>query len=293
MSQRKLIVTHHSPDLDAIGAVWILTKFDAQTYADAKFAFVNPGERISQQQAEQLGSSLHQATHVDTGLGKFDHHQPDRAHQNTCAAKLVYEHVCQVHPDLKQDITLKKLVEFINDIDHFQEIHWPDAANERYVFMIHELIRGHELTDRNNDESQLHFGLQCLDYAFLALQQTIKANQIIEDKGINFQLGQTPCLALETANDDTIKQAQKLGYGLVIRKDPKQGHVRIKARPDSNFVLKPLYDKIKEIDDTGSWYYHPGGKMLLNGSISHRDQKPTPLTLKQIIKIVKQIYGSR
>ncbi len=221
---------------------------------------------------------------------KCDHHQPERAVENTSAAKLTYQHVCQVHPALKQDQALKRLIEFITDIDHFQEIHWPEADHLRYVLMIHELIRGHEMRPNHNDESQVHFGLECLHNAYYALSQTIKANQIIQEEGKNFSLGQTSCLAIETANNDTIKQAQKQGYGLVVIKDPSQGYIRIKVRPDSDIILKPLYEKINEIDNQGSWYYHPAGKMLLNGSQKKQDMQPSPLSLEKIIELITNIY---
>ncbi len=289
-NSKKLIVTHHVPDLDAIGAAWVLKKFDSQTYADAKFAFVNPGERISKHQVEQMGLTLHDATHVDTGLGKFDHHQPDRAQLNTCAAKLAYEYVCSLHPALKKNQALKELIAFINDVDHFQEIHWPDASNSRYAFMIQELIRGHELYNPQNDESQLYFGLNCLNYGYQSLKQIIDANQIILKEGIQFNLNQGACIAMHTANDETIKQAQKQGFLMAIRKDPNQGHVRIKVRPDANFDLKKLYQEIIKIDSDATWYYHPNGKMLLNSSSKHRNQIATDLSINKIIELVKKNY---
>ncbi|KUK79687.1 MAG: hypothetical protein XD95_0192 [Microgenomates bacterium 39_7] len=288
--KKKLIVTHHSPDLDAIGAVWLLKRFDPQEYEDAKVAFVNPGERIKEAEAANLGYSLTEVTHVDTGLGKFDHHQPERASQPICAASLAYQHVCQVSPSLQENKALKELVKFINEIDHFQEINWPDSSHLRYTFMIHELIRGYELVDSQNDQSQLEFGEKCLDCAYQILKQTISANDLIESSGIQFHITAGACIALETSNEETLKQAQKQGYLLVLRKDPEKGHIRIKIRPDASFNLKPLYQAIKEIDEDGSWFYHPGGKMLLNGSLKHRNQTPSSLSIQDVIKLIKQVY---
>ncbi len=290
MTLKKLIVTHHAPDLDAIGAAWMLKKFASQDYADARFAFVNPGERISEHEAQQLDSDLHNATHVDTGMGKFDHHQPDRSNKNTCASMLVYEYLCQVHPDLKDDRALKKLVTYINDIDHFQEIHWPDASNLRYVFMIHELIRGHELANPQNDESQLYFGLDCVEYGYQSLKETLLANQVIQEEGIQFSLNEGACVAMLTTNDDTIKQAQKQGYLLAIRKDPVKDYIRIKVRPDAQLDLKQLYQAIIKTDPKATWFYHPGGKMLLNGSSKHRNQVASALTLNNIVELIKKNY---
>lgn len=288
---RRLIVTHHSPDLDAVGAVWVLKRFDSQHYADAKVAFVNPGEQISLDEAEKYGLQLHEVTHVDTGLGEFDHHQSERGHQHVSATSLVYDHVLKVHPELKDDTALQKLVEFVTDIDHFGEVYWPDAGNYRYCFMIQDLIDGMEFTDPHNDDSQLHFGMQCLDNGYAKLVQFVKAEEILETRGTRFEIKAGQALGLETNNDQTIKLAQKQGCMLVIRKDPDEGNIRIKARPDADIELRPLADRIMQIDPQASWYYHPSGKMLINGSRKHRNQKASALSLDQVITIVKELYA--
>jgi hypothetical protein len=291
MNSRSLIAAHHAPDLDAVCAVWLLKRFDAQNFADAKIGFVNPGEKMDLTTAEEYGVQLHEITYVDTGYGKFDHHQPDRAMQKISAATLVYDHICQIHPEKEDDQALRAVVDFTNDIDHFGEIFWPEAQATRYMLMIHELIKGHEYTDPHNDDSQMHFGLQCLDNAYAILTQHFKALEIIEHKGEEIEIRDGKALILLTRNDDTIKVAQKQGYMLVARKDPKQGHIRIKARPDAPFDLKPIYERIKEADTKGSWFYHGSGKMLLNGSRKKRDQIPSPLTAEQIKVLIKELYG--
>jgi len=287
---KKIIVTHHSPDLDAITASWLLQRFNDQVYQDAQFAFVNPGDRLSHQEITDLGAQPDEVTHVDTGLGKFDHHQPEKASDKKCAAMLVFDHLCQVFPTTKDDKALKELVSFVNEIDHFEEIYWPDASNLRYVFMIHELIRGYELVNSQDDQGQLEYGFRCLDYAYQNLKQTVQANQIIENDGIQFSITAGPCVALETSNEEAIKQAQKQGFLLVFRKDPQKGHIRIKIRPDANFSLKALYEAIKKVDPVGSWFYHSSGKMLLNGSLKHRNQVPSQLSIRDVIKLIKQTY---
>lgn len=285
---RQLIVTHHAPDLDAIGATWFLKRFEPKKYADAKLAFVNPGETLSMAKAQDLGFELHNVTHVDTGLGRFDHHQPELGSQRLSAALLTYEFVCSRNQELEKDQALQIMAEFITEIDHFEEIHWSEAESYRYNFMIHELIKGIELTQLHDDDSQLNFGLQCLDAAYASLTQQIKAKEIIEDKGMPFKVGTHSCMALDTRNDDTIKVAQKQGFELVIRKDTKLGHIRVKVRPDSDLVLKPLYDAVKAEDSEGTWFYHPSGKMLINGSRKHTNQVPSPLSLERVVQLAKE-----
>lgn len=291
MASRKLIVTHHTPDLDAAGAVWMLKRFVSQEFATAKIGFVNPGETISANDAHQMGVELHEVTHVDTGLGEFDHHQEDRGKEFLSATLLTYEYACKVHPELKQDQALEKLAQFITEIDHFQEVHWPEAGDVRYCFMIHELLKGIEYIDSHTDESQLTFGMTCLDSAYAVLTQYLKAQEIISEEGQEFHIKAGQAMALETSNDDTIKQAQKQGFSLVIRKDPVLGSIRIKARPDADISLEKLRDAIAKKDQVGNWYYHPSGKMLINGSRKHTSQQASPLTLQEVVTLVKELYS--
>ncbi len=287
LMERQIIITHHAPDIDAIGAVWILKRFDPQKYADAKLGFVNPGETISLDAAKELGFELHNTTHVDTGLGRFDHHQADKGMQRLSATMLVQEYVSSKNLSLETDEALHIISEYITEIDHFEEIYWPDAGSYRYEFMIHELIRGIEFVDPHNDESQIQFGLTCLDSAYAILTQQVKAKEIIAEKGDEFFIDEVKCLALETRNDDTIKIAQKQGFELVIRKDKKLGNIRIKVRPDSKINLEPLHEAIKAVDKKATWYYHPSGKMLLNGTKKHHNQIPSKLSLGEVIKLAK------
>ena len=289
MSQTPLIVTHHAPDLDAVSAVWLLKRFEPHKFKSAPVAFVNPGDKISQTELEELGNPK-EAVHVDTGLGEFDHHQPDRAKAQICAASLVMEYLANRYPDLGRDSALVSLVNFVNEIDHFGEIFWPEADSDRYAFMIHELIKGVEFQKDHDDLKQLEFGMQCLDSAYAILKDLHKARSIIQKKGIAFTLKHGQGMAIETRNDAVIKLAQKMGYTLVVRKDDEEGHIRIKARPDSQINLKPLYEKIKQVDSKGTWFYHHSGKMLLNGSSKHRNQTPSPLSLNQVVKMIKELY---
>lgn len=287
---RKLIVTHHAPDLDAICSAWLLKTFDTQHYGDAKFAFVNPGDRISEEEVRQKEISPENVTHVDTGLGEFDHHQPERGHDHSSAASLVYDYLCKLHPELKQDKALQALIDFVTNIDHFEEIHWPEPDHYRYNFMLHEIIRGVEFIELHDDDSQLHFGFICIQGAYSSLKQHIKAEEILKEKAEYFQIKLGTCMAVETRNDDTLKLAQKHGAIIALRKDSTQEHIRIKARPDIDIDLKPLHEEILKMDNDGTWYYHPSGKMLINGSRKHRNQKPSQLSLNQVIALIKKIY---
>jgi hypothetical protein len=288
----RAIVAHHDPDLDAVGAVWLLKRFDSQRYATAKVLFVNPGETLSYTEAEANGLQLHQVTHVDTGLGEFDHHQADRAKQMMCASSLVHEYLIKLQPDLAKDAALKLLIDHINDVDHFLEIHWPEADSSRYAFQLHALLEGYGNLDPRNDESQLHFGMTALDSAYAYLRQYVEAHEELQN-GQKLSLAHNiTALAIATKNNRVIQEAQKSGIGLVIMKHPEQGYIRIKVRPDVAIDLTALDKEIRKKDNVGTWFLHGSGKMLLNGSSKHRNQTPSPLTLEEVVELVQKLYGN-
>lgn len=286
----RLLVTHHSPDLDAIGSVWMLRNFDAQHYADAKVAFVDPGKTVTPEDVSAQGFanySFEEITHVDTGLGEFDHHQADRGQQHLSATSLTYEHVCKIHPELKNDQALKTLVELITDIDHFAECFWPEANHPRYALMLHEVIDGIQRAGLHTDETQLHFGLTCLNGVYRKLEDLEKSKQEMAE-GKEFETKWGKGIAVETGTDAVIKYAQKAGYTVVIKKDPEEGTARIKGIPIPGLDLTPLADEVMRIDTIGTWYFHPAKTMLLNGSDKARERKPTPLSLAALVELAEK-----
>ena len=100
----KIVVTHNSPDWDAITSVWLLKRF-LPGWEDAITQFVPAGERFKNEQVahENFAGSLLQLSkaveeigndeviHVDTGLGVLDHHQTDD--KSISAAGLTWEYV--------------------------------------------------------------------------------------------------------------------------------------------------------------------------------------------------------
>lgn len=290
-SPMKLLVTHFAPDLDAISSVWMLRRFDERNYASAKLAFVNPGETIDLRSATDLGFSPEDITHTDTGLGTFDHHQPERGTKRICATSLVYDYICDLHPEYKEDKALAYMSEYVTAIDHFEENAWHGADDFKFQFMLQNIIEGLRLVGLHDDEAMCHFGFTSLDGVYAALKEQIGAGEAIEEKGRLFETKWGRALAIESANDETIKLGQKQGYVLVVRKDPGRGNIRIKAVPDKGIDLSEVAKMIKEKDRVGTWYFHPGKTMLLNGSSKTNNQVPSPLSLDEVVNIIKQTVG--
>ncbi|MEO8582033.1 MAG: hypothetical protein ABI425_05685 [Patescibacteria group bacterium] len=286
----RLLVTHHAPDLDAISSVWMLKTFDNQHYADAKVGFVDPGQIITEEKILDLGytsADFEVITHTDTGLGEFDHHQKDRGLQHISATSLTYDHCCTLHPELKTDLALKELVRIVTDIDHFADCFWPEANDARYAFMLDAILDGLQRAGLHTDETQLAFGMKCLQGVYKKLEETTKAEQILK-RGVEFTTKWGKGVGIETNNDTVIKFAQKSGYAVVIKKDPDEFHARIKGIPIDSLDLTPLADAVMAKDKIGTWYFHASKKMLLNGSEKSANKVATPLTLPELIELAKQ-----
>lgn len=285
-----LLVTHNAPDLDAITSIWLLTRFDSQHYSGSRITFVNAGETISLEAAAALGYNLDQVTHVDTGGGDFDHHDVNRSGKEFCAAKLVFDYLKKIHPEIEQNFALIEIVKHVLEVDHFGEVFWPESNHPRYQFMLHEIIAGIDRTETNDDTYQVELGARLLDYIYAGMKSYLQARAELAN-GIVFPLKSGTAFAILSSNEEVLAAAQKNGHLLAIKKDEQLGNIRIKARPDANFNLEQIYQAIKLKDNVGTWYYHPSGKMLLNGSRKNINQKPSPLTLEEIIVIVKDYLG--
>ena len=120
----------------------------------------------------------------------------------------------------------------------------------------------------------------------LLLKNKIRAEEEIK-KGTEFKTPWGKALAVESGNDLVTWEAEKKGYCLAVRKDPKTGAVRIYARHDSRVDLTRAYNKFKEMDPSSDWFLHATKKLLLNESNS-KAMRPTKLSLEQIMAVLAE-----
>jgi hypothetical protein len=276
----KIIVTHLSPDLDAIASVWLIKKY-LPNWSDAEVKFVPSGTTLD----NQLPDSNKDIIHVDTGLGKFDHHQTD---DYTSATKLVYKYLLgRDYLEEKEIKPLEKIIEYVNSTDHFAEVFYSDPEADRYDFMIRQLVDGLKVINR--DETKLmEIIFLLLESALIVFKNKVNAEEEI-NRGFVFKSYLGRSLALESKNEETVKLALKKGFKLVIRRHPEVGFTRIKTIPDKKYNLRPIYEKILKLDKKGSWFFHISGHMLLNGSSGNPKLIPTTLSLNKIIEIARAI----
>lgn len=309
------VVTHKSCDLDAISSCWLIKRF-LPGWEDAEVEFVDAGSKLggkyenetlptSQDEVVAGGGSVieivdgTETIHVDTGLGSLDHHQT--SDNNVCAASLTFEYVltdkdCSLHKHENQKDAVSRIVELVIDDDHFQEVYYPEASSDVYEAGIVGILQGYKILHRGEDKALVEFGFELLDDIAHNFEAKIWAENEIKEKGVEFMSKWGKAMAVETINDDVLKVAQMKGFIITVRKDLSYGYVRIKAVPDKrnggkgknlDIDLTEVYEKLKILDPSASWYLHVSKRMLLNGSSKNPTMSATKLSLSEVVDVLK------
>lgn len=270
----KTIVTHLGPDLDAIASIWLLKTF-LREWEEAAIAFVPAGNTLNHLPPDGNPEVIH----VDTGMGKYDHHQ-DKT--DTCAALLVLALVEKRH---KKDEALSRMAAVINELDHFREVFFPNPTADFWDFNLVTEIDGWRLIYADNPIEIVNLGMKCLDGIYRAFTNKIWAEKEIREAGIEFTTPWGKAVGVETTNDEVVHTGQKMGYAVVVRKDPRKGYLRIKAQPRDEIDLEKVYDKLRKDEPEATWFLHASHHMILNGSTKNPDMKPSRKSLSEVIAV--------
>lgn len=276
----KTIVTHISPDLDAISSIWLIRRF-MKGWSRAEVKLVPAGTTLDSKDPDIDPDIMH----VDTGFGNFDHHQNN---EDTCAAKKVFQHLKtnrafrpnQVEP-------IERMIEVVNEIDHFREVFLDEADKDIYDINIVNIIEGMRNQVDSPDE------LITLTENMLDGLQQIFSNKVNAEReiknGLIFKSKWGKTLAIVTDNEEVVRLSQKKGFSMVIRKNGKNGYLRVKTLPLKKLNLEKLFKILKEKDKKAFWFFHSSGNMILNGSAKNPNTIPTKLSLNEVVEIVKSI----
>lgn len=276
----KLIVTHLSPDLDAIASVWLIHRY-MRGWKDADVAFVSSGRTLHDMSPDKNKDIIH----VDTGLGKFDHHQTD---EFTCATRLMYEWLKEKkYIKDADDEALERMVDVITRYDHFQEVLLHDAEDDMHLFSLTYVIFGLRV-NQNKAHELVELGEQCLDGIFYYMKGIVSAEKIIE-KGHVFDSYWGRTLVMETDNEKVNKAAFRQGYDMVVRHSPQYKNVSIKVHPKSKRKLSILHTLVTKNDPDAQWFYHASGRMLLNASTRATKDKVTKYSLPYLMRLIKSV----
>ncbi len=276
----KTIVTHISPDLDAIASSWLLKRYLPE-WDSAEHAFVPAGETYEGKAPDVDPEILH----VDTGMGRFDHHQLS---ERSSATKRVFDYLSEEGYIKEKDLeALEQMVTFITDIDNFGEVHFPDPTDVRYTFCLHEFI--YPLRSKCSSDTELmSLVMLILDSILYTEKNNLRAeDEIKEGVVLSTHWGKT--LVMETKNEAAVKYALKKGFEMVVRRDPETSTIRIKTQPSKKYDLTSLHTQIVKVDPDATWFLHASKNMLLNGSTKNPNSRPSSLSLHRLIEILKEI----
>lgn len=149
-----MIITHTSPDFDAIGAVWLLKRYGGM--ADAPVAFVNTGSPAPAL-LTQADAVVDTGREYDPARLRFDHHQlPGAAANETCATLQVFQWLTTQRSDLTH---LNPLVALIYAGDTGRADYGADWSRQ---VGIHALLSSLKAT-RPSDAALLAYGMGLLD----------------------------------------------------------------------------------------------------------------------------------
>ena len=276
---QKTVVTHISPDLDGIGAYWLLKKFHPD-FKNARLDFVPAGQTY----LGQPDGSNPNVIHVDTGMGRFDHHQSG---DFTCAAKLVLESLVK-DGYIKNDDALERLINVICELDHgWDNYKWSEAESDRYEFSLHNLLSGWKMVERKSDEELAAMAIFNLEAVYKLLLAKVTGEEELAG-GEKFATKWGEGVAVYTGNSTVLDLGIKKGFAVVVVKDPKRGNVRVTGSNNKNVDLTDAYNKLTQLDMEGTWYLHPSKVLLRNGSSRNPQMIPTKLELGEIIEVLRK-----
>jgi len=266
LEQPTTIVGHLAPDLDCLTAIWILIRFDGA--ADAELEFVPAGTTWQQHPVD----SNPRIIHVDTGGGRYDHHQ--RNSRSLCAAELVRRAVAP------RDQALERMVRQVCQLDNATA-----PAGEQGFFNINALITGYNLLYPTRPRHVAYAMLPNLDAWYEQEARQIRLEQAFAHR-LEFETRWGLGIAMESEDGGSSKLAYRHGAVLYAYRDG-HGWMGVAAQARSDVDLAPVYVDLQRVDHGADWFLHPNHRLLLCGSATAPPRVPSRLSLPDLVRVIQ------
>lgn len=272
MTFMKTLVTHINPHLDDIAAIWLFKKFNPEfAEADVEFISAASGNFPAEESDEKIL--------IGVGRGRFDEHKGDL---EDCAASLVWKYLKEGNYMPSDEISgkaLKELVEYVrlDDLGKLKDLKYSEFSVPGFI-----RVFGGEKASKEN----LELGFAILDRIYQVLINKQKAlKDWSKREEFETKWGKGVAIVSEHVNRSFCDGQDGV---IFLMKDPKYNSVQFYS-PKENADLEPVYKKVKEMDPEADWFLHQSHKMVICGSGSAPDSKPTKLSFEELINILKAI----
>ncbi len=275
----KIIVSHFNPDLDSAFAIWLVRRF-LPGWKKAELKFVPAGETWENKPPDDNSEILH----LDTGLGRFDHHQSD---EDTCASILIWEEILLQSEKIKdwQKKAVERILKIVNEVDHARFLAWPEPESDNWDFHLYQILGGLVGNFKDRPEKAIEMTLPVIDGLFRVFGEKVEAEEVIKN-GLEFKTKWGKGIGFMTENAEVQYLALKKGFSLVVKKRPKSGHLGLYGSWQKGVDLEQVFEKLTKKDPKADWFLHASGCLVLNGSRSNSKMKPTNLDLETVIKLL-------
>jgi hypothetical protein len=235
----------------------------------AELAFVPAGSTLDNMPAD-LDPHI---VHVDTGGGRFDHHQYPHDH-TLSATELVRRAVV---PD---DSALKRLADHVTRLDH-ADYHGKDII----FFNINDLIAGYNDLFPNRPHHVAQAMLPNFDAWYEHEARELRLERAFAQRK-EFQTRWGLGIAMQSDDGASSKLAYGHGAVLYVYRDGR-GYMGIAAQSRSQVNLQPVYSDLRRVDPQADWFLHPNHRMLLCGTSKSPPQHPSQLSLDELVEVIR------
>jgi hypothetical protein len=235
---------------------------------DAALEFVPSGETYQHRQVD----TDPRVVHVDTGGGRYDHHQ--RKAQHLCAAELVRRAIAP------KDAALDRMVRQVCQLDNATA-----PAGEQGFFNITALIAGYNLLYPTRPHHVANAMQPNLDAWYEHESRQLRLEEAFLRR-LEFDTPWGLGIAMESEDGGSSKLAYGRGAVLYAYRDG-HGWMGIAAQARSNVDLTHVYHNLQSIDQDADWYLHPNHRLLLCGTAKAPPRVPSRLTLPELVRVIQ------
>lgn len=260
-----VIVAHLAPDLDCIAAIWIFKRFGGVSAVELRF--VPAGTTLGNLPVD---SDPH-VVHVDTGLGRFDHHQ--RHVRTLSAAELVRRTVAP------HDKVLERVIKQVTLIDNA-------VAVDRQGCDLGRLADSFNLLYEDQPARVVELMMPNLDawYAYETRQMQIGESYV---NRIEFCSPWGRGVAMQSPYGGSSAMAYRAGAVVYAYREEHHGWTGVAAQARSSVDLTMLYARLQVVDAHADWYLHPGKRLLLCGTAKAPVAHVSQLSLQELVTVIE------